>query len=43
MDRIPFGRKGKRCSEGAFTLQFSDNFYDYRKIWFYVNGLIIIL
>ena len=25
--------------KGAFTLQFSDNFFNYRKAWFYVNGV----
>ena len=26
-------------SKGAFTLQFSGNFFDYRKTWFHVNGV----
>ena len=27
------------CSKGAFTLQFSDNFFNCRKIWFLVNDI----
>ena len=27
------------CSKGAFTLQFSDNFFNCRKVWFRVNDV----
>ena len=33
----------KEKHNGKLTLQFSDNFFNYRKIWFHVNSVKIVL
>ena len=37
--KLPSWSVTNKFNIGLFTLQFSDSFFNYRKIWFHVNGV----